>query len=505
MTRGRAARLARRTANAIPVWLAVFGITASFALVAWAGVEQWGGNGDDAYAYRDYVQWLDKQDRIPRRDQNYEFAVPIGVPALGVLVQRAFGTPHHDNPTSPPLQALPKLLRRLAWLALVLAGGLALARARPLQPRWLLGVGAWLAAAGWAAAYVWAAANNEAWLPLVLISYAAGVALVPATAWLAHEVWPNLRRAAPLGALGAVGLPPIFASVLYFHPDPPFALLGVAATALVLRALRKGLTIPAGLLAGATLGAAALARQSAPAIAVSLGLAVLLIARRGALRYLAAGTVGMFFVASWWWYQQWERYGNPIQGNLDRPGYLLRSEPLSFFVSFPSKLITAPHGPAFQNELLPRFHAYLWSDWGGNYHHWGDTKPFATLLASVQSVLGFGGDALVLAGVALFGVPALRRVALRASATATDRSLAVLTTVFLLSWAAFVDTLIRFPWRTGDTIKVHYLLFLAPVAVVFAIVSATALARRGGWRRAVLIAWLAAYSVSWALTIVTAF
>ena len=69
---------------------------------------------------------------------------------------------------------------------------------------------------------------------------------MPLTAWLAHELWPRWRWAAPVGALGAVLMPAVFAGSLYFHPDPPFAAFGVLATALVVRALRTGLTVPAG-------------------------------------------------------------------------------------------------------------------------------------------------------------------------------------------------------------------------------------------------------------------
>jgi hypothetical protein len=487
----------------VPPWVVVLALTAGFAVTAWSGIEQWGNaGGDDAAAYRDYVQWLDVQHRIPRRDQNYEFAVPIGVPYVGMLVQRAFGPPKLDDPKSPPLQVLPKNLRRLIWLALVALGGFALSRSRQVK---LIGIGALLAAAAWAGAYVVAAANNEWWLPLVLVSFTAGVLFVPATAWLAHEVWPEERWAPALGATGAVLLPPIFATTLYFHPDPPFALVAVAATALVVRAARTGFTVRSGLLLGVVLGAAGLARQSWPAVAIPLAVAVVLIARRAALPYLAAAAGAMVVTAGWWWYQQWERYGNPIQGNLDRPGYLLDHEPASFFVSFPAALVTRPYIPKFSNELFPRFHAYLWSDWGGNYHHWGDTKPWATTLASVQSVLGFGGDALVLAGVAAIGVPAARRVLRRRAVRTHDAALTVLTALFVLSWAAFVEQLVRYPWREGDTIKVHYLLYLAPVSIVFAVAAGTALVRRGGRRRALLLAWVAAYAVSWALTVATAF
>jgi hypothetical protein len=257
------------------------------------------------------------------------------------------------------------------------------------------------------------------------------------------------------------------------------------------------LTVGAGIALGATLGAAALIRQSAPVIAIALGLSVLLMAGRGGWRYLAGAAGALAVTAGPWWVYQTSRFHNPIKANLDRPGYMLDHQPLSFFVSFPVDLVTHPRGPSFEEALLPRFHAYLWSDWGGGYHHWGETKHLATFFASTQSVLGFGADALVLGGVALIGIPALWR--------RTSAPLTVLTTLFVLSWAGFIATLIRFPQKGGDPIKAHYLLFLAPVSAMFGIAAARALVRHGGWQRITLYAWLALYSVSWALTLATAF
>jgi hypothetical protein len=486
------------------VWVVVVAITAVYAVVTWSGIEQWrDSGGDDAFAYRDYVERLYRTHQLPPREENYEFALPPGAPALGVAVTWAFSPIVSDRP-SPPLQQLPRLLRRLLWLALVAGGGALLAGARRLQPRWLVGVAAWFAAAGWAWAYVHAAVDNQRWLPLVLISYTASVALVPATAWLAREVWPDRRDAPALGAAAAALLPIVFMSTLYFHPDPPFALFAVLAMIAVVRALRTGLTIRAGVVTGVALGAAALTRQSAPIVAVALAIGVALVARRDALRFLTAGACALLLTAGPWWVIQTHRFGNPLQSNLSRPGQMLDHEPASFFVSLPVELVTRPYAPSFQNELFPRFHAYLWSDWGGQYHHWGETKRYATTLASVQSVLGFGGDALVLGGVALLGVPALRR-ALKRRADGRDAALAVLTTVFLVSWVAFVATLVRFPQRGGDPIKGHYLLFLAPVSAVFAIAAGIAVAHRGGAWRVALSIWAAAYAVSWALTVATAF
>ncbi len=480
-------------------------ITAVFAVVAWAGVEQFrSSGGDDEVAYRSFVDELSATHHLPKPSENVEYALPPGVPALGVALDWAF-KPITPGRPSPILQGLPRLLRRLLWLALVAGGAALIARAPPFAPRWLMGVGAWLAAAVWAWAYVSAAADNEAWLPLVLIDFVSAVALVPATAWLTHELWPRWRFGPPLGAVGAALLPPIFAASLYFHPDPPFALLAVIATALVLRSLRRGLTIPVGLGAGIALGAAALTRQSALVVAVSLVVGVLVVARARALRYACAIAVGMLVVAGPWWYHQIRVYGNPVQSNLDRAGYMLDHQPRSFYVSLPTELVTRPHYYHFENKLLPRFHAYLWADWSGGYHRlWVAPKRHAKTLASIQSVLGFGGDALVLGGLAFLGMPALLR-ALRRRSSGTDDALAVLTMLFVVSWVAYVATLIRFPQKGGDPIKVHYLLFLGPVSVVLAIAASLAFARRGGWRRALLLAWVGVYALSWALTLATAF
>jgi 4-amino-4-deoxy-L-arabinose transferase-like glycosyltransferase len=492
----------RKRLIATPIWVVIVALTAGYAVVCWSGVERWHGrSGEDEYSYRDYVNWLDKQHRIPRRDQNYEYALPIGVPAVGLVVQRAFGTPNYDKPTSPPLQVLPNMLRRLLWLALVVGGAFALSRSVWAK---LFGAGLLIAAGGWAAAYIVAATDNEGWLPLVLIAYVTSVALVPASAWVAREAFPRARAAPVLGAVGAMLLPPILAATLYFHPDPPFALLASVAVALTLRALRRGLTIPAGIALGVALGLAAWTRQSAPLVAVSLGLAVALAARRSSWRYLVAAGATMVVVVSPWWYQQTLRYDNPIKSNLNRPGYMLDHQPLSFYVSLPVALVTDPHSPHFRDALLPRFHAYIWSDWYGGYHEWKNPKRFASFLSSAQSVLGFGGDALVLGALAFLGFPAIVR-SLRRRAEPRDGPLVVLTSLFVLSWLAFAGTLIRFPQRDGDPIKVRYLLFLAPVCVALAIAGGRALVLHGGRRRALFLAWLATYAVSWVLTIATAF
>jgi hypothetical protein len=120
-------------------------------------------------------------------------------------------------------------------------------------------------------------------------------------------------------------------------------------------------------------------------------------------------------------------------------------------------------------------------------------------------VLGLGGDALVIGGVALIGAPALLRVTRKHGVLPGDAAFATLTILFVVSWAAFVGTLTRFPQHDNDPTKARYLLFLAPVAAVFGIAAGQALVRRRGWRRAAFLAWVAAYAVSWVFTILTAF
>jgi hypothetical protein len=478
-------------------WVLVTFVTLAFAVVAWSGIEQWrDSGGDDAFAYRDYSGRLYYHHHLPAAADNYEYSLPPGAPELGVAATWMAKPIQPDRP-SPPFQWLPRHLRRVLWLLLAGSGVALLASSRPVRPSWLTGIFLSTLAFGLAAEYAYDAVMNQRWLPLVLISYVSAVALVPLTAWLAHEVWPDWRWAPFLGSGAVVLMPTVFAATLYFHPDPPFAVASVIASALAVRALRTGLTVWAGIGLGVTLGAAALIRQSAPAIAIALGLAILLVAGRGAWRYLAAAATALAVTAGPWWLYQTLRFHNPIKANLDRPGYMLDHQPLSFYVSFPLDLITHPRSPSFKESLLPRFHAYLWSDWGGGYHHWGETKHLATFFASTQSVLGFGGDALVLGGVAFIGLPALWR--------RSNPALTVLTTLFLLSWGAFIATLIRFPQKEGDPIKAHYLLFLAPVSAVFGVASARALIRQGGWQRNGLYVWLALYSASWGMTLATAF
>lgn len=496
----------RRSVVRLPVWVGVFAIAAVFAVVCWSGIERLGNStSGDSAQYRAYVDSIDTRGHLPTPESNYEYAIPPGWPAVGVVVQRAFR--HLEPATSEPLRGIPSVLRRLAWLLLVVGGAALVAGRRALSPQWLTGVGLWLLAATWAAAYILAVSAVEPWVPLDLPTLACGVGLVIMSALLAREVWPQ-RRAAPLLAAGAVAaMPAVFSISLVFHPDPAFGLAGAGACWIAVRAARRrAWTVSSGVAAGIVLGAAALIRQSAPVVIVAVLLAVLAIGRRAARRWLAAAAVAIAAVAGPWWVYQGLRFGNPIQGDLNRgPAYMLDHQPLSFYISFPPDVIVRPYIPHFADQLLPRFHAFLWSDWGGTYHNWATAGTLQKVLASTMSVLGLGVDAAVLGTLFAVGVPAVVRVARRRSAEPLDALLTILTSLFVLSWIAYVAMLVRYPQHDGDPINPHYLLFLAPVSAVLALVAVYRAWDRGGWPRRLVAAWVAAYLVTWVTVLVTAF
>ena len=315
-----------------------------------------------------------------------------------------------------------------------------------------------------------------------------------------------MSYAPALAAAATALLPTVFRIGLVFHPDPLFALLALTAVLLTLRARRDGWRLDRGIWVGAALGSTALVRQSAPIIVIAVGAIVVLLGRRRAAGFALVALAATFLVAGSWWAYQDSRFGNPIESNLDRPGYMLDRQPRSFFVSFPfPDIVTHPYRESFRNELLPKFHAELWSDWFGADHDWASPSRADRVLASSQSILGFGGDALVLGGLLGFGIPALRRAMRNSHATRDDAVLAALATLFLLGWAAYVVTLIRFPQADGDPIQAHYLLFLAPAAAIFGVCAGRWAWRRSRLTRACLVAWLALYLVSFAAVIVTSF
>lgn len=443
----------------------------------------------DNLEYQDYVQRLGTLHHIPG-PENYEYTLPPGLPAAAALsrgVAKAIGPVD-----AHVLGGLPHGLRALGWVLLVLVAAWLLSAGR-LR----LGAAVAAVAAVLAALDVVSAATSVWWLAYDLPDLVSVLGLVVVAGLLAHEVWPRWRWAPPLAAFATASLPVVFRGGALLHPDPPFALFAAAALLVALRANRVGWTARSGVAAGALLAAAAWTRQSAVVVVVVVGIAALLLGGAGARRWLVGAAAALVLLAGPWWGYQGAKYGNPIKSNLDRPGLMLGHQPLDFFVAVPREIVTDPWQLLRENLLLPRFHVDLWSNWAGTGGYGGPDGTEAKALAISQTVLGFGGDALVLGGIAFLGVPALLRVVRRRTEMPEEAALGSLTLLFLAAWAAYVTMLVRFPQRGGDPNQAHYLLFLAPAAAVLGLAAARFLWRRGRLARWGVAGWAVAYCASW--------
>ncbi|HVA30724.1 MAG TPA: hypothetical protein VMU58_05605 [Gaiellaceae bacterium] len=488
------------TSEACPRF-ALLAVLTVFAALLWIGVPRLGNVmwvWDNVW-FEQYANILGTQHRLPTRAESLEFSLPPGLPATAALLKggaKALGPT--DVRVAP---GLPRAVRVLGWLALALGSGWLFLTGARGSPRRRSAIVLAAAAVVLAALDVLAAATSVKWVPWLLPEIAAELGLVGVGALLARELWPASRWAPPLAAFGVALTPVVFRIGLVLHPDPLFALFASLAVLLTLRASRLGWSAGRGVAAGGLLAAAALTRQSAVLIVAVVAVIALLLGGRGSRRFLAGAAVAVVLLAGPWWGYQASKYGNPIQSNLDRPGIMLDHEPLSFYASVPADTVAHPWNLLSRNLLFPKFHVGLWADWTGI----GDFGPprgtEATVLASTQSVLGFGGDALVLGGLFAIGLPALWRVARRRQLVAGDAALAALTLFFWAAWLAFLVMLIRFPQRDADPNSPHYLLFLAPVAAVFGLAAARALWARGSWRRGAVAVWTAAYVVSWSLVL----
>jgi hypothetical protein len=285
---------------------------------------------------------------------------------------------------------------------------------------------------------------------------------------------------------------------ILFHPEMPFALLCALSTLVVLRAQRRGFPARLGWWLGAALGAAALTRQPAVLVMGCLAAASLWLGRRQAAGFLLRALVVVVLVAGPWWGYAANRWGNPIQSNLEpRSSLMLPRQPASFYVSFPLRtVIVHPYRPDFADELLPKLHAELWSDWFGYVHGgWGAPTRLERVTGSTQSVLGFAGDLLALTGLFALALPAAVRVVRRREANA---ALAILALLAVASFATFVVMLIRFPQRYGDPIKTSYLLFTTPCWAVFSVAAWSWIRARSRRLHLLLAAVAGLYVISYA-------
>jgi 4-amino-4-deoxy-L-arabinose transferase-like glycosyltransferase len=492
----------------VPRHIAALGlVVAAIAVAGWWGAIAVGpAAGPDAAEHMRYAAYFDRTGHLPPKSVNYEYSSPPAYQLAAVYVQRTARRVALGHGAVLPF--LPAPLRRLGWLGLLaLAGAVLASRSASPRARSAATAGAVvLVLVAFVAAL--ARARDVPWASGQLISILSACGLVAVTWALARELLPG-HRLVPLLAAGATAaLPVVLREGIVFHPELPFALVVGLALLVFLRGAGAGWAVRHGAVVGALVGVAALTRQTAAIAAVALALAALLLGRRGALRFLAAAAVALLLVAGPWWGYQASRFGNPIQSNLDRPGYMLPDgQPRSFFVSLPAHdLVAHPYREAFANELLPKFHADLWSDWYGvDRNFWTAPSAADRVVASTQSILGLGADALVLAGLALLALPALVRVVRGRAGAGGDAVLATFALLALTAWAAFVVTLVRYPQAGGDPIKASYLAFLTPVAAILGVAYGERLWRRAPAWRLALAAWAVLYAVSYAGVLATTY
>ena len=477
-----------------------------FAVLGWQGVSTIGHEGAiDAGEHLRYAEFLATHHRLPNQTQNYEFGSPPLYQATAVAAEKlvrvvpAFAA---ELPWNPATRGL--------WLALVAAGAAALTAARRRARR--AGVAALALGLLWGLDEVLMLCKSEEWTAGQLVALACGMALILVTGLIAREVWPaHPGRALAAGAFVAA-YPVVYRMSILFHPEVPFALLCALAILVFLRAARLGWPTRLGWLLGAVCGAAAVTRQPAALVIACLGLAALATGGRHAAGFLLRAAIPLALIAGPWWLYATYRWHNPLQSNLElAPAKMLPSEPASFYLSAPlASLVLHPYRPDFTNELLPKLHSDLWSDWYGALEgQWRAPTGVERVTASTQSVLGFFGDGLALAGLAALALPAAVRAVRRHAGSReggrTNVGLGLLAFVALAAFAAFVFTVIRFPQRGGDPIKSSYLLFTAPCWAIFSVAAWAEVRRR--WRRvnALLVAVGVLYAASYGAALGDAF
>ena len=476
---------------------------AALALVGWHGVTTVGpGGGIDSDAYARYAQYLYENHRLPPweplpeawRNGTYEYQAPPLYEVLGALAEGLV-----NNLPSRRLEPGNLLVTGILWLALFGGGILALTAARPGLRR--AGLAAVALAALWGLNQAVALGKEQPWAAGRLLSLAALLGVAVVTALIAREVWPDRPRRMLGASAILLAYPVAYRLGVLFHPELLFVLCTAVAVLLFLRAGRSGWPAALGAGAGVACGLGALTRQSAvvPIFCVLVGAAVA--GRSRAVAFVAAAVAAIVLVAGPWWGYAYHTWGNPLEGNLDRPGHLLEDgQPLSFFVSFPIRsLVLHPYRPDFAGELLPQLHADLWSDWFGAIHDgWWRQPRLAIVTASTQSVLGLVAGALGIVGLARFGVPAAWR-ALRGRAREDGRDLpfAFLALLAAAALGAFVLQLLRYPQIDGDQIKSSYVFFAAPAWAVFTVSAWTGATARSSAARVLLPAWAVLYALSY--------
>jgi len=448
---------------------------AAFLVLGWQGVTTVGREGgNDAGAHLAYAEYLDAHGHIPGKSVNYEYATPPLFHAAAIAAEHILrGAP------SQGLELSSNWLTRALWLILV--GGGAAALTAEGRKRRLLGGCSLALGCVWGLDEIVSLAKTEPWSGGQLIALATGAGLVLVTGLIARELWPDHPRRALAAGGFVAAYPVVYRMSILFHPEMPLAFLCAVALLVFLRAARRDWPRSDGWALGAVCGAAALTRQTALVVIVCLGVAGVAIGGRRAAPFLARAAVVLAMLAVPWWIYAAQRWHNPLQSNLEpRASLMMNSQPLSFFVSFPIKsLVLHPYRESFSNELLPKLHADLWSDWFGAIHPFENgSSKLDRVTASTQSVLGLAADALAVGGLFALAIPAGIAVLRRRSLTPRELGLGLLALVTIAGFCGFVVMLLRFPQRYGDPIKSSYLLFTAPAWAIFSVAAWAGLRNR---------------------------
>ncbi len=487
-------------------WLVLGVALAAFALLGWQGVSTVARDGPlDSAEYLLNAQYLDAHGRLPPDYVSYEYSTPPLFESLAIGLEHVA-----RNVPARPLELPSNVATRLLWLLLVAASGACL-----LSPRSrvrLLGAAGLLAGGLWGLDEALALARSQLWSAGQLLSLAAAVGVIAVSALIARELWPGH----PLRMLGTAGFviayPVVLRLGVLFHPEMTFTLVASIATLLLIRAQRRGWTLGRGIAVGVFCGLSLLGRQSAVVVVACIVATALLAGGRSARRFTLAVAATTLLIAGPWLGYAAYTWGNPLQGNLHRPGDLIPGgEPFSYYVSFPvGSLVLHPYRPRLTNELLPQLHADLWSDWFGTFHQpaFRDPSTVDRVTASSQSLLGLVADGLAIGGLAVLGVPALVRLVRRRRPAGHHDDDGPFGFLALLAVGGFIGLTLqiaRYPQFGGKEIKASYLLFTAPAWAVFSVAAWIAVTRTRPRLKVALLAIACLYALSYGTSLAASF
>lgn len=299
---------------------------------------------------------------------------------------------------------------------------------------------------------------------------------------LGRTLWPSR----PVLWLAAVGFfaffPVVVKSGAMFHPEP-LGMLVTAAALFVLARMIRGrayswrLAVPLGLL----LGAGQLVRAWSLWLVVVTAVVLVVVAlteqglRRPALVALAVSLGLAVVVPSPWYVHQATRYSNPVFDQPQQQRFLLARRPAAFYVDarYPT-IVTHPWQGQFNDRFIPVLYAETWGDYFGIWA-WGPGRGDRTdaIDASLvrQSALGILPTLLALSGlVALLGLAVTR--------PREDVGRLVVALPPLAAVASVLYLAVAYPTSDGDTIKGTYALAAAPAFALCFGYAVDVLARR---------------------------